>query len=151
MTDLKGKKALVNQIDSKNREIFSVDGIKKDEEEASFSNSSSHISFDERMQIVFLILITTCMFTLIFYGYLRTLPNTSLPIGLRKAISFSSDAMTYASSLSVFLSTYYELLQQLSMTISRALPLLPTVTSAPYIWSRKKSRKTGSARSQGWL
>ena len=149
MTELKGKKGVVNGIDSKKREIFSVDDIKKDEEEA---NSSSHISFDERMQIVFLILISTCMFTLIFYGYLRTLPNTSLPIGLRKAISFSSDAMTYhASSLSVFLGRFYELLQQLSITVSRALPLLPTVTSAPYIWSRKKSRKTGSARSQGWL
>lgn len=136
------------RIDSRSREKIAAGEIIK--EEASFVNSSRHISFDERMQIVLMILISTCIFTITFYGYLRTLPNTNLPIGLRKAISFSSNAVTYhSSSLSVILSTSYELLQQLSVTLSKALPLLPTVTSAPYIWSRKKSRKTGSARSQG--
>ena len=107
--------------------------------------SSLHISHDERMQIILLILISTCIFTLLFYGYLHTLPNSSLPIGLRKAIGMSSDATT----LNFLLSRSFELLQQLSVTVSRALPLLPTVTSAPYIWSRKKSRKAGSTRSQG--
>ena len=99
--------------------------------------SSLQISYDERMQIILLILISTCIFTLLFYGYLHTLPNSSLPIGLRKAIGMSSDATT----LNFLLSRSLELLQQLSVTVSRALPLLPTVTSAPYIWSRKKRQQ----------
>ena len=115
--------------------------------------SSLQISYDERMQIILLILISTCIFTILFYGYLRTLPNSSLPIGLRKAIgmSLSPDGTSYrSSSLSVLLSRSFELIHQLSVKVSRALILLPTVTSAPYIWSRKKSRKAGSTRSQGY-
>ena len=123
------------------------------EVEPNFLKSSLHISYDERMQIILLILISTCIFTILFYGYLRTLPNSSLPVGLRKAIgmSLSSDGTTYrSSSLSVLLSRSFELIRQLSVKLSRALTLLPTVTSAPYIWSRKKSRKAGSTRSQGY-
>ena len=123
------------------------------EVEPNFFKSSLYISYDERMQIILLILISTCIFTILFYGYLRTLPNSSLPIGLRKAIgmSLSPDGTSYrSSSLSVLLSRSFELIHQLSVKVSRVLILLPSVTSAPYIWSRKKSRKAGSTRSQGY-
>ena len=111
------------------------------------TKSRDPITFDERMQIVLWILIATCVATVALYGYLRSLPSSQLPIGLRNFSRFVENPF-YLSNISKSSQVFLE--ESILFLKSRLFSLsLPMVTSAPYIWSRKKSRKSGSARHQG--
>mmetsp|Transcript_14450 Transcript_14450/g.19826 ORF Transcript_14450/g.19826 Transcript_14450/m.19826 type:complete len:637 (+) Transcript_14450:1-1911(+) len=91
---------------------------------------------DERMQIVLGVLIFTIVVALSLYSYLYFLASSPIPKGFRSHTSLSSPIVVFGKVFSLF---NYVRSRLLSIT-------LPSATSAPYIWSRKKSRKSASAR-----